>query len=120
MSCDLPVIVLTAGQVSALPLVFRDAQKVPINLTGAVVHLAIKVSFSDPDILLKIEQDTHSNATAGETSLPIDLSSGEEKWFSTGARYAASLWIVDAASQVIPWGNCTVQIDPSAIPRITP
>jgi len=116
MSCtDSSILTLTAGQVSAVPIEFSNADGSPVDLTGATVHLVGKASFGDAETLLEIEQATHVDAAAGETTLPVDLSAAPAAWFSDGARFAASLWIVDAQDQVVPWGNLTILIEPSAI-----
>jgi len=112
------VLTLTAGQVSAVPLAFSNPDRTPVDLTGATVHLLGKQSFSDEIALLEIEQATHADADAGQTTLPVDLSAAPAEWFESGARFSTSLWIVDAQDQVIPWGNLSIVVEPSAIPRV--
>ena len=119
MSSPLPVLHVTAGQVYGLPLLFEQKKGVPVDLTGATVHLAAKTSFDAVDTVFTIEQATHTDAAAGETTLPFDLSASDATWFTDGIRFVGTIWIVDAQDQVIPWGNVNIDIEQSAIPRVT-
>lgn len=107
---------LTAGQISAEPLVFTQRNGSPLDLTGATVYLMAKAAYSDADAdaVLDLSQDTHTDAEAGETTLDVDLSGLPEVYFVNGGRLAGSIWIIDAQSQRLPYGNLTIEILPSA------
>jgi hypothetical protein len=119
MSCapTLPELTLTAGQISALPLVFKNPNGSPLDLTGAIVSLTAKKSLSDADeaAWIALETSTHTDASAGETSLEVDLSEVPAEWYAQGERLTGSLWVDDAAGQHIPYGLLTVRILPSAL-----
>lgn len=115
MSCT-TTFTFTAGQISAEPLAFTQRSGAALNLTGATVYLMAKTSYGDldDDAVLDLSQATHSDAVAGETTLDIDLSGLADIWFSNGGKLTASIWIVDAQAQRIPYGNLTIEILPSA------
>jgi hypothetical protein len=114
VSCALPILTLTAGQISAVPLVFTQPNGTPLNLTGSTVALVARTSFAAEEAVLDLTQDTHSNAAAGETTLEVDLSGLEESYFKEGGRLTGSLWVLDAQGQRIPYGNLTIEIEPTA------
>lgn len=119
MSCSTPsaTLTLTAGQISAVPLTFRQPGGEPLDLTGATVRLVAKASLSDEDedAILDLSQDTHIDAAEGETTLPVDLSGLPAAYFSSGGKLSASLWVIDSQAQRIPYGALTVDILPSAL-----
>jgi alkyl sulfatase BDS1-like metallo-beta-lactamase superfamily hydrolase len=119
MSCapTSPELTLTAGQVSALPLTFKNPDGTPLDLTGSTVTLTVKKSLSDADAdaVIALSTSAHTDAAAGETSLDIDLSEAPAKWFAQGERLTGSIWVEDDADQHIPYGLLTVRIVPSAL-----
>ena len=99
-----------------MPLTFTDVVGDPLNLTGATVCLMAKNNLADEDedALVDISQTTHLNAIRGETTLPLDLSSLEESYFVSGGILKASLWLIDATGDRVPYGLLDLDIQPSA------
>lgn len=116
MSCTstIPILEWTAGQNRDEPLTFYSSGSTPLDLTGATVSLVVMESFSDADPWETFTQDEHEDATAGLTSLAVDLRSVDAAWQTDGKRLVASLWLTDSLGQVHPWGNYIVQINAAA------
>lgn len=104
----------TAGQNRDEPLAFFSQGKTPLDLTGCTVSLVVMESFSAAEPWRVFSQTDHIAASAGETTLPIDLTDIPDAWRVSGKRLVSSLWVVDAAGKINPWGNFIVQISPSA------
>ena len=116
MSCSTQTLCLTAGQIWDMPLTFTDSAGYPINLTGTTVHFMAKSNLADSDAsaLVSISQATHVNAIRGETTLRVNLSSLASSFFVSGGILKASLWLVDANGDRIPYGLLDLDIQPSA------
>jgi hypothetical protein len=114
---NLPTLRLTAGQISAIELEFRDPAGVAVDLAGTTARLMAKRSLSDPDAeaVLDLSQADHTEAAAGRTALPVDLSGLPADAYAAGLRLTGSLWLEDGAGARIPYGLLAVEIVPSAL-----
>lgn len=114
VSCEEQTLSWTAGQNRDEPLAFFSQARTPIDLTGCTVSLVVMESYSSTEPWRVFSQSDHTSAAAGETTLPVDLSDVPDSWRVSGKRLVASLWVVDAANKVNPWGNFIIQISPAA------
>lgn len=107
---------VTAGQISSIPMSFKQTGGAPLDLTGSTVYLVAKVNLTDADAAAVIlaEQSTHENAAEGDTLVDVDLSDVEGAYYETDTRLTASVWLLDSSSRRLPYGNLIIVVKPSA------